>query len=505
MLSFAVFTNGKPADRVNLAGAYAVGSDDVPLRAEIAFSDGVITCKKRAAGPAGLAILWHVKNVGQILVETIRVQERDKPYILQVELARGRILRLNNKLEDWGMLDFEEAAPWLRQADEARDRLIQALQADEPAKAADLAEDALSLAVQASEGLTQLHAELFIARRRPGQGFPRRALGCALHLDIPAQPGKQRLAKAFDFAALPICWRDVEPTEQNFNWKLVDSWVEALTKPPTPLPIHGYPLLCFRETNVPDWLYIWEHDFDTIRDLAFEHIRRILNRYGQHISSWSVVSGLHAANGFSFNFEQIMELTRLACTLTKQMAPRSIAVIELVAPWGEYYARNQRTIPPMLYADMVVQSGVTFDAFGLKFRFGPGIDGHFVRDLFQISVMLDQFSKLGKPLHVTAVQVPSSTAPVASEDNAQQPIAIDGGSWHGEWSQEIQAEWLQRFVEIALSKSFVESITWADLADHAGQSIPHGGLLQADLSPKPAYERVQSLATGLLGRATRKS
>src|SRR5205814_897258 len=111
------------------------------------------------------------------------------------------------------------------------------------------------------------------------------------------------------------------------------------------------------------------------------------------MQTWTVVSGLHAPNCFTFSFEQLIELTRMAAALTKQLSPRSAAIIELTAPWGEYYARNQRTIPPTLYADMTVQSGVNFDGLGLQFLFGPAVDGTFVRDMFQISVMLDSFSK----------------------------------------------------------------------------------------------------------------
>src|SRR5262245_60141907 len=107
MISFVVYVNGRLADKVNLNGAYVVGSDDVPLRAEITFKNGVITCKTRAAGPAGLALLWEVDGAGVLMLETIRVQERDRPYILQVELARGRLMRIANKSEEWGLLEYE--------------------------------------------------------------------------------------------------------------------------------------------------------------------------------------------------------------------------------------------------------------------------------------------------------------------------------------------------------------------------------------------------------------
>jgi len=495
-ISFIAYENGRVAESVNLSGAYVFGSDDIPLRAEVKTAEGIVSCGKRAAGPAGLAIMWPVKGFGTLLLETVRVQEREQPYILQIELARGRLLRVNQKLEDWGLLDFEGTEEIAEQVQEARELLIAALQADKPADAAVLGDEALSVAVHASEALTRFHADMFLARRKQTGGFQRHILGCSVDLETPSEEMRQWMAKAFDFVTIPFSWREIEPTEQTFNWRPVDAWIELLAK--HRVPMKGAPLLSFRERHVPDWLYAWEHDFNTIRDLAFEHIRRVINRYGQHIQIWNVVSGIHATNCFTFSFEQLMELTRMAAALTRQTAPRSVAIVDIVTPWGEYYARNQRTIPPLLYAEMIVQSGVDFDAFGLQFYFGPGIDGMFVRDMFQISSLLDQFVKLNKPLHVTAVQVPSACRQAPGGSGDDRRLATDGGAWHQPWSEQIQSEWLNQFLEIAFSKPNVETVSWHDLADHPNQIMPGGGLLSSDLAPKAAYNQLLRIRADLL-------
>lgn len=497
MLSFVVYSNGEPVEQLNLAGAYVVGTDDVPLRAEISFKNGVISCKKRAAGPAGIALQWNVAGAGVFLVETIRVQERDKPYVLQVELARGRLMRVNQKLEDWGLIDYDGVGPILEKLAQARDTLIEALQSDEPAKAAALGDKSLSIAVQASEELSRFHAAALIMRRKQTNGFGKRVFGCSLHLDQAAESTRKRVTGAFDFVTLPIVWRDVEPTEQTFNWKPLDAWVDALSK--GPVPIRGSSLLAFSERNVPDWLYIWEHDFDTIRDLAFEHVKRVINRYGQYIQTWTIASGIHANNCFTFSFEQLMELTRMTAALTKQLCPRGHSILELVGPWGEYYARNQRTIPPLLYADMAVQGGVNFDAFGLQFLFGPPSDGMFLRDMFQISACLDQFSKFGKPVHVTALQAPSSPVLVRGEDGTTS----SGGEWRGPWTEQGQSDWLRRFMEVALSKPYVESVSWSGLVDNPRLENPNGGLVKTDVTPKAAYKQLLALRTEWLGASQR--
>lgn len=495
MLSFAVYQNGKPADRINLAGAYVIGNDDVALRAEVTAKNGVIQCKKRAAGPAGLVILWRVPDVGEILLETVRLMERKEPYVLQVELARGRLMRLSHKIEEWGLIDYEGTEALMQGANDAKELLIQALQSDAPAKAADLGGQALTQAVQISEAFSQFHAEVFFDRRKTTGGFTRRVFGCSVELDRPTELVSKRLAEAVDFVTVPTVWRDIEPNEQSFNWKPLDTWIEALAK--QRIPIKCAPLLSFREQHVPDWLYIWEHDFDTIRDLAFEHMRRVINRYGQYVQMWDVISGIHANNCFTFNFEQLMEMTRMAAALTKQVASRSVVIIDLIAPWGEYYARNQRTIPPLLYADMAVQSGVSFDAFGLQFQFGGAADSQYVRDMFQISSIIDQFGKLGKPLHITAIQVPSSTKVSADPDRGGTKKKLDGGSWHAPWSERVQADWLERFLEVSLSKPFMESVSWLGLTDHKSLPSPHGGLLSSGFAPKAAYEKMREARAAL--------
>src|SRR4051812_26785679 len=73
MLRFRVFKNGvAPAD-LDLSTAYLVGSDNVPIRGEFAYSNGEIICRKRAAGPAALTLMWEAKGFGNVMLETTRL------------------------------------------------------------------------------------------------------------------------------------------------------------------------------------------------------------------------------------------------------------------------------------------------------------------------------------------------------------------------------------------------------------------------------------------------
>ncbi len=475
------------ADRTlppDLRGAHLVGNDGVPLRAEIRYEDDEIRCVPRMQDPVGLSLLWHVPDFGSIQLQTTRLPARDKPYHLHVELARHQLMRLTVKREEWGLFDYEGMDDIAARIDRCRDAFVKALQAsDDPHQAARHADTALTEGLWAGEEMARFHAGIFLDRRRQSSGFSRPFLGVHVCNRISNTARAKQIAGPFDFAYIPLIWRQIQATEQSIRFDAVDTCVKACAG--AKLMLRGGPLLTFGIRSVPDWMYIWENDFESIYDAAREHVERTVKRYAKQISSWVVASGLQADSVFGFSFEQTMELTRMAAAVTKQIAPRSQVLIDICQPWGEYYARNQQTIPPLLYADMAVQSGINFDGFGLHALFGIGSDGYHLRDPFQVSVLIDKLANLGKPLHVTALGIPSESS--------------EGGQWHAPWSDKTQADWLETICEIALSKPYVESVCIHPLADGPDHVITTGGVLREDLSPKPAFQRLVDLRKRLLG------
>ncbi|MDX1564817.1 MAG: hypothetical protein R3236_05385, partial [Phycisphaeraceae bacterium] len=261
------------------------------------------------------------------------------------------------------------------------------------------------------------------------------------------------------------------------------------------MPIIAGPVVSFDPKHVPEWLYVWQHDYDTIRDLLYEHVKKVMARYRNVVSLWNVVSGLYVNGRFGFNVEQLMDLTRMAVVLTKQIQPNAKTLIEITHPFGEYHADNPASLPPLTYAEMAIQAGIPFDGFGLKLLMGENAPGRYTRDLLQLSGLLDRFLNLGKPVHVTAVAVPSDRVePKEESDQAPETNGkCPGGYWRKPWSTSVQGRWLEAFYSIAFSKPVVESVAWLDLADHKNAEIPHGGLLKSDLEPKKAFQRLSTM------------
>ena len=481
MLRIKVFQDGKPAKKLDLSGAYLVGNDRVPLRSELRFANGEIVADSQPRGAAALSIMWPVKGVGRLMLATPRLQDRKQPYNLHVELARGQLMRISQKREDWGLYDFSEGEPIYKEIDAARELLVKALTAPDDATAALHGEAAIAAGVKVGEVVTSFHAEVFLKRRQAANQIVKHALGCRVDTSQNSEAYLQCLTDVFDFGVLPFYWSSMEPKEGTHKPSNIDPWLKLLQE--RKMPVWGAPLLSLNPIHLPDWLHRWAKKYDHFRECVTRHIRHTLKTYGPYVRAWEAISGVHAQNTFRFTFEQIMELTRIACLLVKQMSPRSPSIIGITLPWGEYYAVDPRSIPPMLYAEMAVQSGINFDAFGVEIRFGSGEPGHYARDLMQVSSLLDRFGGLGKPLHITAAGIPSAGGNKSD------------GHWRDTWSDDVQADWVRQFYRIALSKPFVETVTCARLADGTDQD----GVINVDCSHKPAYREILNLKREISG------
>jgi len=491
-VKFQVFRNGKVVDKFTPCGAYLFGGDGIGIRrAQIAFSDGLIECTKSNLETAGLALLWPVEGFGSVLLPTTCLPERERPYNLNVEIARAKLMQIVNKREDWLFFNsIEGLADLLRQS---QDLLIRAIQnISKPSEASILADEALKKALLFSEKLAIKQAESLLKTRSKSHGFGRGCFGCrADHAKIGNPAYIEKLLELFGSVTIPVNWALVEPGKGDFDFSTIDACVEVLGK--KKLSLSAGPLLCFSKESLPKWLLRGEAGFEKIRETAYRFVSEVVSRYSGVIHTWYAISGLNVFNHFGFGFEQILEMTRAANMAVKQASDRAMKIIEVSNPWGEYYATTPNSIPPLVYMDMVVQSGITFDAFGLPVRFGKNQSGMHVRDMMQISAILDYFGPIAKPLYMTNIEVPSQNGDGLYDGEV-------AGIWHEHWNQAQQGQWIEQFYKIALSKPFVSSVTYSNLIDTEDSTIAHSGLLTEQLEPKESFRTLKKLHDGIFGR-----
>ena len=495
MLKFLVLDNGGLAADWPLRNAYLVGADNNAMRSDIFVEDGGLICEKREHSSAALCLQHDVGACGELTVQTTLLPERDEPYLLSLELARHRMMMLYTKMEEWQLFDLAAEHPAAKRTELAKKLFIETLcqQGTNLSQANKLADDCLIAAIDGSEELVLVNADRELKRRLEDEDLPKHPVGCGVAWEDNHEKACHALANTFDFLYLPTPWRALAPEAGDYRWDELDNWAEWAIR--NRMPVIAGPLISFEPSGLPDWMYIWEHDYDTVRELVYEHIERVVTRYKNKISAWKIVSGLHVNAHFPCSFDQIIELTRLAAMGVKKVQPTGKVLVELRQPFGEYFGSNPRSIAPQMYADLVVQGNINFDAFGIQLMMGQPQSGQYTRDLLQISNLLDDYAGTGKPIHLTvAVPSQSLTATPKANDESSALLTNAGscGYWRKPWTPQVQAHWLEAVFKIALSKPYIESVAWNQLADQVTADMPLSGLLTHDHQPKAALRRVTS-------------
>jgi GH35 family endo-1,4-beta-xylanase len=476
MLQFAVYDEQGLASQWPLVNAHLVGPDDLPTRGDVTFSRGQVDCRKRGARAVGLCLLYDAGDAGTLMLQTCLLPDREEPYILSVELARHRIKMFIAKSEEWQMFDLSAEHPAMRKWEDARRLLTEALTSEDPMEADRFARRSLNHAIDATERLAMAHAEILLHRRFATKAASSSTLGVRIWPARESKALKELVAKDFDLLVIPLVWKELEVEEGRYHWDPLDRWMEWAKSQGK--PIVAGPLLDFSKRALPKWMYVWQHDYDTCRDMAYDHIEHVVDRYKNLVGMWNIASGLNVNDNFVFTPDQMIDMTRMTALLLRQARKGARAMIELSQPFGEHSAVNKDSMFPLAFMERVVQEGIRLDAVGLQLLFGQSGGGKATRDLMQISSVLDRYFLLEIPVLVSALGVPSQT------------IDPQGGFWHEPWSPENQSKWISRAFAVCMSKPFVESLFWTDLFDHAMAELPGAGLISHTGKAKAALTRL---------------
>ncbi|MCH7797945.1 MAG: endo-1,4-beta-xylanase [Planctomycetes bacterium] len=476
MLRFAVYDDAGPARALPLVNAYLLGPGDVPIPGAIKFKDGHVVCRPKTAQTAGLCLQWDAGAMGCIMLQTCLLPDRDRPYDLVIELARHRIKMFIAKSEEWQMFDLGPEHRAVRQWEEVRGLFSKALIVEDPVEASRISSAALIGAVEATERLALAHAEILLHWRFGNRPASSRTLGVRVHPRRDTSALREIVKRDFDLLVLPVAWNELEIEEGRFDWDPLDRWVTWASREKIPIVLG--PLLDFSKTTLPKWMYVWQHDYSTCRDLVYEQVEQVVHRYRNSVAIWNIASGLNVNDNFQFTAEQMLDLARMANLIARQARKGSRTMLELVQPFGEHCAVNHQSVPPVTFMDRVIQEGIRVDCIGLQLLFGQKDSGRSSRDLMQISDIIDRYLVLDMPVVISAFGVPS------------RQVDEDGGFWHKPWSSDAQSRWMSRVFAMAMSKPFVETLIWTDLYDHDGSILPAGGLVSDSGHPKPVLKRL---------------
>jgi len=338
----------------------------------------------------------------------------------------------------------------------------------------------LATTLAAGEELTLALARHRIARLgSPRKGF---LFGCnAFGHPARGPTYDQRFRALFNYGTANLYLTHYAPSATGREFGRTDgevAWLHSMG-----MTAKVCPPIYLAKSVTPEWMK--NRPYAEVRRICHDLMFEVARRYAGKVPFHEIVNEAHDySNSLGLTPEQLTDLADVCSKATREGDPKAQRIINCCHLWGDYAARldkdGRRRRTPYRYLGDCIRAGVEFEIGGLQ-MYSPEYD------LFEIDRMLERYARLGKPIHIT--EMGCASAP-GIDPNAQRKKAAAG--WHGPWTEEMQADWVEGVYTIFYSKPYIEAVSWWDLAD-AVSFWPYGGLCRGDLSPKPAYLRLQAL------------
>src|SRR5262245_59855103 len=90
-----------------LSRIFVAGADEFPWSTRSSWRGDELVVNRAGDDSGAVYVPWRVDGHGQYLLASSTLIERDRPYLLEVELARGMIQRLRTRLFLWEWLGLK--------------------------------------------------------------------------------------------------------------------------------------------------------------------------------------------------------------------------------------------------------------------------------------------------------------------------------------------------------------------------------------------------------------
>jgi hypothetical protein len=493
LLKFQV-NSPDPASRLpDLRKAYITGLDRTPGRLSVEFRQGVMACHRESNESGRLFVPWPVQGHGIPIVGTATLAERREPYNLAVELARGKLNDLRNQLADWTQMGLripselhalirQSQAAFVQGATRSNDLPGSYLSSQASLSAAFTAGDMLSEAYTAQVLQTRLASGVKLSTQLAGtiEGDPRQS------------PPPTDWGTTFNSARVGVSWKSLAPSEGQFRWDELDAQIAWCRK--QQVPLQAGPLVEFRASALPDWIWLWEGDFDTILGLVVDLVRQAVVRYKGKIPLWHLVHRPACVDFLGLSEEEQLRIAARAVQVARQADPSAQFTVGVERPWAEWMGSSHFQLGPLHLADYLVRADLGLSGIVMEVAPGYSSPGSHIRDLFDFSKLLDLYALLNLPLHVW-MSLPSSASP---DPNSEPSVRVEMAQWPSLPDETTQAGWAARWIAMAVAKPYVRSVTWSQTRDAVPHLYPNAGLYRPDGSAKPVLAWLKTFRRELL-------
>ncbi|MFO7907356.1 MAG: hypothetical protein R6U98_32205 [Pirellulaceae bacterium] len=467
--------------------AYVAGLEAIPWRGVNSLANGILTVERAVGESGSLYIPWRLSARGERVLSTCTLMEREEPYCLARELARGTLYRARSLVAE--MESRDRSIPTA-----IRDKLHEGLSAlfsaaiGSSTDAQELAPRAIELASEAIEELAVLEVQAALDDQIAADQDVPVMLATSLRDGCVPDELTKPFMDAFHAVNISFCWRQCQPTNGPLDWSVPReqlAWSRAHG-----LRAVGGPLIQLDRLSLPQWTEgFGEGTYEQFESAATHYVRASVATFKDQVDLWVCAGRLNMPGTLAFSEEQKLRLAVATLEAARNAAPAIPIAIGFDQPWAEYLASEPFDLSPLHFADALVRADLGLAAVALEINLGYWPGGTQPRDLLAISRHLDRWSLLGIPLVVyltlpsQSSEDPQTTGPARVVPRApDQPHLPATG-------QDLAGD----IIRLMLSKPALRAVIWNQWSDKAPHEFPHSGLLDPQGAPKPLLDSLAAI------------
>lgn len=475
MIRFTVSQDSAAAP-VDPARSCLLGVDDHPVGGSVRATQGQLVVDTDHAGSLALCVPWDAGPMGRLMLQTCLLEQREAPYRLALELARQRIKFVIAKAEEWQVWDHPGAADALLQLDRARRQFTEAITSTDAAACDAAARRSIATAIDAGERLAIAHGQILIHRRFGSKPASSTVLGMRVLASDQPQRCAPLLGQDVDVVFVPLDWPEIEETQGTYDFSSAIAWLDWAVSSGKRTVLG--PIVDLGPGRLPAWLEGRRGDHGALREAVWGLAEAAARQLSTHVGLWSLARGLHACSAHGLTVSQANDLVRRAAVAVRNVRRNAPTLLEVTEPFADGPHPEADPVGPWRWMASLISEGIHIDVLHVHLEIGDYGNGRSVRDLLQLSALLDRMLPMQKKVFA---EIGAPSAPGDGE----------AGVWRTPWSPEVQASWATRALTIAMSKPHVELVAWHSLRDVPGDSAAFGAA-SSDLAPKPVMGRLSA-------------
>lgn len=462
---------------------FVAGYDRTPFPTFFRRDAGLIELNHDLSESGYASTPWPLAKLGFPVTVTATLREKQEPYRLLTELARGKLNQIRNMIEDWKLSGLEIPASITTALHNTTTRFIHAV-VDPPAADSDMAAStALAEAYEISADLAKLYLTSSAKLQQARIGKLAIRCTCQISRLLNADEADLYLG-AFEVVHFAPRWCEIESGPSTFDWSNMDAVINWAAGQGRPIIVG--PLIDLGSDSLPEWLQSSDGDVATLSAYFCDFVETAVLRYKDRVRDWILCTGFNYADLHNLNQDDRLRLVVRLLEAARIADSEGRWVIGVSQPWGEYLEKAEHALSPLAFCDTLLRTGLAIAGFSLEIIAGSSPRSSFLRDGLESLRLFELFGLLGVPLDIVASH-PGQTI----ESPAAVTLDAFSTCFQASDSADAQAAWGGGLAALAGSLAHVRCFSWADWSDTG--SIR--GLVAEDGQAKPLLFRLRHLRT----------